>query len=135
MTDNNKNPLIKEDNRVFVFIEPLMNSKDAKNYADLPDDKKHLIGKDVLDSKTVEALDKLRAFTQKEGMHLVLRDLNNSTNPERAQVSLAIFKGKEKVLREEVNIKGLCDNIIDVVNAKLVDQNNKAIYNNNKMRR
>ncbi|MCW3498681.1 hypothetical protein [Burkholderia cenocepacia] len=135
MTDNNKNQLIKEDNRVFVFIEPLMNSKDAKNYADLPDDKKHLIGKDVLDSKTVEALDKLRAFTQKEGMHLVLRDLNNSTNPERAQVSLAIFKGKEKVLREEVNIKGLCDNIIDVVNAKLVDQNNKTIYNNNKMRR
>ncbi|HDR9771156.1 TPA: hypothetical protein ACK3Q6_002659 [Burkholderia cepacia] len=135
MTDNNKNPLIKEDNRVFVFIEPLMNSKDAKNYADLPDDKKHLIGKDVLDSKTVEALDKLRAFTQKEGMHLVLRDLNNSTNPERAQVSLAIFKGKEKVLREEVNIKGLCDNVIDVVNAKLVDQNNKTIYNNNKMRR
>ncbi|XVJ95829.1 hypothetical protein NLY09_09175 (plasmid) [Burkholderia vietnamiensis] len=135
MTDNNKNPLIKEDNRVFVFIEPLMNSKDAKNYADLPDDKKHLIGKDVLDSKTVEALDKLRAFTQKEGMHLVLRDLNNSTNPERAQVSLAIFKGKEKVLREEVNIKGLCYNIIDVVNAKLVDQNNKTIYNNNKMRR
>ncbi|WP_155638597.1 hypothetical protein [Burkholderia cepacia] len=135
MTDNNKNPLIKEDNRVFVFIEPLMNSKDAKNYADLPDDKKHLIGKDVLDSKTVEALDKLRAFTQKEGMHLILRDLNNSTNPERAQVSLAIFKGKEKVLREEVNIKGLCDNIIDAVNAKLVDQNNKTIYNNNKMRR
>lgn len=135
MTDNNKNQLIKEDNRVFVFIEPLMNSKDAKNYADLPDDKKHLIGKDVLDSKTVEALDKLRAFTQKEGMHLVLRDLNNSTNPERAQVSLAIFKGKEKVLREEVNIKGLCDNVIDVVNAKLVDQNNKTIYNNNKMRR